>query len=202
MSEIKQINNKWSGDKYTLPSLPLSPQAFEQPCVVPVKIVLTPSVGEETILCFIDPTDFIHELASLKPFRLFLPSGVVKTDYGPVAFFLFAVMNPESMKPFALIEHTLNPFDTTMFTPYHDLARQTHWHVFLLANNRICVRGVELPNTYKFDKALSDFTFMTQGMSCSDFSKAKEQFRSTYTIDDLFKMAWSSRSSQEPYSIF
>ena len=182
------LNNKWSGGKVTWDRLAISGHILNQACVMPMDTIMDPAIGLETILLIIDPTDFIHQLAALKPFRLNLSTGVVRTDYGPVAFFLYEIPGSDPNDPFALFEQTLNPFDDLMLRPFYDLARQSYWHVFLVDGQGREVNWFEFDNNFRVREALDNLVEATKRMSCEDFDQAKAQYNSMYTMRQLFEM--------------
>lgn len=149
------LNNQWSIGKTKWARLPLPEHVFQQACVIPFPAMLDPHIGTETILCIIDPTDFIHELSAVKPFQLFISMGLIKTNYGPVVYVLYHVPNPNSPEPVVILEQTLNPFDAKMLAPYHDLARQSHWHVFLVDGAGNEVSWFEFENNFRAASSLA-----------------------------------------------
>src|ERR1035437_1524142 len=101
--------------------------------ILPISVVLEERIGTETALMWYDPTPFIHDLAAVRPFQLLLKTGIVRTGNGPLLFALFHIPAPlPQPKPFASVECHINPFDPALLAPFHDLARQTHWHLVLV----------------------------------------------------------------------
>ena len=97
----------------------------------PMNVVLDSSVGEQVALYWLDRTPFIHELAAVRPFQLYLRSGLYRTDFGPLMWMLFYVPNPiDETLPFASVECHLNPSEPSQVSLWRRLANQTHWHLY------------------------------------------------------------------------
>jgi hypothetical protein len=157
--------------------------------VLPLRTVLDPEVGPETILCLIDPTPFIHQVAALKPFTLQLKAGIAETDSGPVLFLLYWLPGPVgSPEPFAIYEMTLNPHDPTVLAPYRELAHQTHWHLCILGPNDEVLNIYEFENTFGTSEILVAADHVASRLSCVDFAAAKREYEETYSLEELLHM--------------
>ena len=188
MTRKRLFNNKWPGGATTWAPIDLPPYAQNRTGVLPLNVILDPSVGPETVLCILDSTDFIHEIAALKPFTLLMKAGAVRTSYGPVVFLLFWLRDPNTGTPLAVFEQTLNPHDPVMLAPYHDLARQTHWHVFVIDRDGNELKWFEFSNTFGLQKTLDIVADATADMPCADFNMAKQEYSHEHTVDELMKM--------------
>lgn len=191
MAQLK--NNKWLGGKTSWNPLSLPAHVLKQACAYPVQAILDEKIGTETVLCLVDPTDFVYELASTHPFCLSYQGGLIDTEYGPVAFFLFQVK--ESVcgddTPVATFELTVDPFNEEMIFPFYDLALQTHWHVFLLDGQGNEVKWFEFENIFNLAVTLEFIEKAIPSRRRIDFLKAKELYQARYSFEDLLKIGES-----------
>ncbi len=188
MTHKEPFNNKWPGDTTTWAPFNLPSYAQKKTGVLPMNAILDPRIGMETILCLFDSTDFIHKIAALRPFTLMLKAGVVRTSYGPVVFLLFWLPDPKTGTPFMVFEQTLNPHNPVILAPYYDLARQTHWHVFVLDRDGNELNWFEFKNIFGLQKTLVMVATMTSNMPCTDFNSAKQEYSQQHTIDELMEI--------------
>ncbi len=157
--------------------------------LVPLRVVIDPSVGEEVALYWLDRTPFIHKLAAIRPFKFFLRAGLFRSDFGPLMWMLFYVPNPAPKpQPFASIECHLNPFDPSLVSPWRRLANQTHWHLTLLGANNEVADFFELENCFGLTETLNTMDEACRGMRATDFMRAKQAFWDRYSMDDLYAM--------------
>ena len=186
------FNNKLAGDKahYVMPPLPLALRASEG--IIPSDIVVDPNVGTETVLLLLDRTPFIYDLAKVRPFDLRLKSGFVDTSHGPVFFLLLYVPDPNrpGVEYYAVDIH-VNPYDPTHMTYWRNLARQSHWHLILVGAGDKLVDLFEFKNTFELSDAIEAVELTCQiapAIAGNSFDKAKAEFSSKNSIDDLLKM--------------
>jgi hypothetical protein len=157
--------------------------------ILPLQVVLDPDVGSEVVLLWIDRTPFVHELQRIAPFDLILKTGVANTSHGPLIFLLFWVPDPVNPdQPFAVAEAHANPFNSQHITTWRDLARQSHWHLFLVGAGDEQAGFFEFENTFSLVEALNQVERACQGMPHDDFNLAKAEFCEKYSIEDLFQM--------------
>ena len=52
--------------------------------LVPLRVVIDPTVGEEVALFWRDSTPFVRELAAVRPFQFMLKCGLLRTEFGPI----------------------------------------------------------------------------------------------------------------------
>ncbi len=187
--------------EFTLSNKLTRPQLFEFPPnlrferfpesgIMPVPAMLEEHIGTEVTLLLFDKTPFIYEIARLRPFNLLLRRGMVPTRHGPVVFLLFYVLDPaKPSQPFFTLEHLLNPFDRQMLSPWRDLARQTHWHVFLLNAKCEQIDLFEFENVFGLGKSLDQVTDACEMENPGDFDRAKAELLATYTFEDLFSIS-------------
>ena len=182
----KLLNNKWLFGKTKFSDINI-PQSYKNVNgIFALYAVLDKSIGSEVNLYIRDETDFIYDLAKVKPFTLVMKNGIVKTDYGPLMFLLFYIPDPRyEDKPFAMYDIHLNPLKQEFLLPFYDLSRQSHWHVFLLNKKNEQAGFFEFENTYGLYNALQNIEEACKGMQSIDFWKAKEEFMNKYSLEEL-----------------
>ncbi len=183
------LNTKWPGGpvRFDFSTLPPALQSAEG--ILPVPLSLDERVGTETVLILFDRTGFIHRLAATRPFDLMMKSGIVRTDYGPLLFLLFWVPNPaDPHNPMTAIDCHLNPLDSETLSPWRDLARQSHWHLFLVDADDQQQGFYEFENVYGLGEALDQAVRACSGMKSVDFMLAKQDFCNRYDIPMLLGM--------------
>jgi hypothetical protein len=157
--------------------------------LVPIPVIIDLIVGEEIGLYWLDRTPFIQKLASIRPFRLMLKTGVYRSAYGPLMWLLFYVPNPQpEPQPFASVECHINPSEVSQVNMWHRVANQTHWHLTLLGADNEVADSFEFENDFGLDTSLPMMTQACQGLPVTDFMRAKGEFWKTYTMDDLYRM--------------
>lgn len=181
------LNNKWpyGKTKFTDIRIPELYKNFNG--IFTLNVSLDKSLGTEVALYIRDETDFIYNVTNVKSFQLFMKTGIVKTNYGPLLFLLFFIPDPEyKSKPFAMYDIHLNPLKQEFLIPFYDLARQSHWHLFLLNKNNVQVGFFEFKNNFRLYEALQNAEEACKGMESIDFWRAKEEFMNQYSLDDLY----------------
>jgi len=192
----KILNNKWPFGKTRFADIVLPHPFKDFNGIFTLNVTLDKSIGTEVVLYIRDETDFIYDVAKVKPFELFMKSGIVGTDYGPLLFLLFFIPDPRfDDRPFAMFDIHLNPLKQEFLLPFYDLSRQSHWHLFLLNKKNEQVGFFEFENNYGLYKALQSVEETVStiekagiGMKSTDFWKAKEEFMNQYSLEDLYKM--------------
>jgi hypothetical protein len=155
--------------------------------ILPMQAVLEEGIGTETVLLLVEKTPFIHELARLRPFNLYLKTGAVRTSHGPLIFLLFYVPNPsEPQTPFMMVDCHLDPFNPSVLAVWRDLARQTHWHLVLVDGKGEVYDLFEFENVYGLGEALHQLVTACKGMAHGNFSAAKEEFCRDYDLEGLY----------------
>ena len=186
------LNNKWTGGRIAWQfqsALPWSSLPGFSAGVAPIPVVLDPRVGTEVVLFIVDYTEFAHDIARLDPFQLHIKSGLVPCSAGPVLFFLFWLPDPKAPhNSFAIFECTVNPNDPNMMQPYWDLARQSHWHVFVIGPDDEELNWFEFENIFNLHATLEPVASIISKFPCRNFDEAKLEFQERFTIDDLFNM--------------
>ena len=185
---MQRFNNQWPDGKVTWepPSLPAYLDDYSG--VLPIQVTLHPKVGSEVALYIIDRTPFAHEIARLDPFRLFLNTGMVPCPSGPVLFILYWLEQPSGEGPFAMFENTVNPNDPSQMQMYWDLARQTHWHVFVLGAGNRELNWFEFQNNFELDTTIDRMSEVIYQFPCKDFDLAKGEFLEMYSTEELFRL--------------
>ena len=182
------LNNKLSGKaEFVLGPTPLI-DAVSDSAILPMPAVLEDGIGTEMLLLLVDKTPFIRELAKLRPFNLYLKTGLVRTSHGPLMFLLFYIPTPsKTHTPFVMLDYHVDPFNPSMLGTWRDLARQTHWHLVLVDAKGMVLDLLEFPNVYGLGEALDQVVQVCAGMDHGDFWAAKEEFCRMYTLEDLHK---------------
>lgn len=144
----------------------------------------------ESILYYFDRTPFIYKLSEIKPFRLNLKPILYQTAYGYILCLFFYVPNPQNPEmDFFSSENYVNLYDPNVLGQFFQLARQSHWHLYLVqAEKREVVNVFEFENTFDLEKTLNKAVSLTRNAPRGDFMKAKKEFMDTFTMDDLFRM--------------
>ena len=183
-----QHDNSWNAGKQPWDVPPMPPWMAAAAGVFPVRGTLDPRVGTEVVLYLLDPTPFIFEIVELNPFELHLKTGIVRTRGGPVIFLLWWLRSPRSDEPCAMFESTLNPHDESHLTDYRELARQTHWHVFVIAPGPKVLDMYEFENEFGLGDALHFAVESSARFPCIDFDAAKAEYQDKYSTRELFDM--------------
>lgn len=185
---MAKLNNKWIHGPTNF-ALPPVPSGFmNQAGVYYLHVTLDPEVGEEVVLVIYDPTEFIYQLAEVKPFRFHTASLAVNTSYGPVFVFLFWVTDPaDERKVFAAFDKPVNFSKPEMIEPWIKLRDQTHLHLFLIDAEQEVQGFYEFENVYGFDEAVETISQLdTQRIQ--DFTMAQEEYFADYSVPDLLEM--------------
>ena len=186
------LKNKWKGGRTTWSfdsEFPWSNLTGFSGGVAPIPVALDPRVGTEVALFIVDYTEFARDIAQVKPFQLHIKCGLVPCPSGPVLFILFWLPNPRTPHiPFATFECTINPHNPNMMQPYWDLARQTHWHVFVIGPGEEELNWFEFENVFNLYSTLDSVAKIVPEFPCIDFNMARLEFEHHYTLDDLFAL--------------
>lgn len=155
-----------------------------------IPLISTNETGNiETILAWIDRTPFIYELAKIRPFILNHKSFLYQTSHGFIVSEIFYVVHPENPKEmFAGFESYINLYNPQILTTYFELARQSHWHLFLIGAGNKVVDVFEFENGYDLEDTLNRAIKSTRNSPRGDFMMAKQEFMNTFSMDDLFQM--------------
>ena len=185
---MEQHNNKWmhgptAWERFDFPQFMRDRLGIFTP-----RVALTQEIGVETILCIREEGQNLADLDAIRRINLILRGGVIRTSFGPVVFFLFRISNLDAPEPTLTYEMTINPYDPPMFAEFWDLARQTHWHVFVLNKDDEEVRWFEIENHYGLDKSLQSLIEASKRMPYIDFNSAKAEYESKYSIDYLLDL--------------
>ena len=183
------INNKWrhGPTRFELPAL--DDYMGMRDGLVPMPIILDPDVGEETVLFIRDQTPFMQELRRVKPFNFMMKNGCARNDFGPLIFVLFWVQDPSNpAESFAAWDCYLDPKNDDHMRMWRQLAAQTHWHLLLVGPTNLQENFFEIPNNFGLSKALDFLEEACREVATVDFNRAKRQFMSETTIDDLFQL--------------
>jgi hypothetical protein len=183
------LNNKLSKPVFAAlpPTFPFS--RLPESGIMPVGLTLEEAIGTEMVLFLFDRTPFIHEIVNTRPFELRLSSGIIQTSHGPLLFFLFFVPDPvRTGEAIVMLDYHVNPLDPEMLSPWHDLARQSYWHVLLINGNAEQVGLFEIRNIFELGNTLKAVSQACMGKEPGNFDAAKAEFCEQYGILDLFQM--------------
>jgi hypothetical protein len=186
---MKRQNTKDTGGTGHFQVHSFPPELAAMDGLFPLDVIIDPTVGGEVALYWIDQTPFVHELAAIRPFQLFLRCGLFRSDFGPLMWMLFYVPNPSPVpQPFASVECHLNPFDSEQRSIWRRLANQTHWHLTLLGADNEVADFFEFENCFNLEEALDVTEEACSGMRSIDFMRAKQAFWDRHSMDDLYSM--------------
>lgn len=158
--------------------------------MLPNRVIIDPTVGEEVGLYWLDPTPFVLELATIRPFRLLMRGGLFRSAHGPLMWQLFYVPNPKpEPQPFAAVECHINPCDPQQVGTWRRLASQTHWHLTLLGAGNKVADFFEFENVFGLDDALDAMEQACSGMRVTNFIAAKQAFEERFSLEELYGMA-------------
>lgn len=192
----KILNNKWNLGKANFGTHKVSETYKDFNGIYTVYAALDKSIGTEVILYIRDETAFIYDLAKVRPFELFMKSGTVDTEYGPVLFLLFFIPDPRfEDRPFVMFDDHLNPLSPEQLAVFYDLSRQTHWHLFLINKENEQIEFFEFENNFGLYEVLQSVEETVQtiekagiSMKWTDFLKAQEEFINKYSLADLYRV--------------
>lgn len=163
------------------------PELANSDGLITLPVIFDPSVGVEIGLFWLDRTPFVKQLAAIRPFELFLRTGIFHSTCGPLMWMLFFVPK-NSLMPFASVEYYLNPSDPTHISHMRRIAYQTHWHLMILGAGNKVADFFEFENNFDLNEKLDSMEEECRGMRVTDFMRAKQEFWDTYSMDDLFLM--------------
>ena len=155
-----------------------------------IPLISTNETGDpEIIIGWIDRTPFIYELAKLKPFAFNHKSLLYQTSHGFIVVELVYVVHPDiPNEMYAGFESYINLYNPQILTTYFELARQTHWHLFLIGHENEVVNFYEFENSYDLENTLNRAVKLTRNSPRGDFLRAKQEFTDTFSMEDLFRM--------------
>jgi len=157
--------------------------------ILPLPMILDLTVGEEIVLCWFDPTWFVHDLASINPFSLYLKTGLFSSNHGPVMWMVFFVTEGSTKSQLrAAIECFVNPASELQRGVWKRLSRQTHVHLLVLDAQCQKRRFLEFENNFEIDQAMNLLEQTCTGSEVKDFDQAKEEFGKTFTVEALLKL--------------
>ena len=186
---MKMLMNKWENGETCWGKIEFPEFMNEYSGIAPMNVILDPDIGAETILCIIDRTEFAKDLAELSPFNMHLSIGLFRCEAGPLISCFFWLENPYGNDPYTSYENTLNPHDPNLLAPYWNLARQTHWHVFLIGPDNEELNWYEFQNVFKVAGKLKDIEKMVIDIPCSDFMEAKREYEQRNSMDERYRLA-------------
>ena len=71
---------------------------------------------------------------------------------------------------------------------WHQLASQTHWHLFLIGAGNEQKGFFEFENGYGLDESLKFLTKACAAIPLLDFNRAKAKFMNEHSVDDMLRM--------------
>ncbi|MEA3209314.1 MAG: hypothetical protein QOE70_2371 [Chthoniobacter sp.] len=80
---MKRHNTKFSLGKGRFEVDWFPPALADRSGLLPLRVVIDLTVGEEVALYWLDPTEFIQELAEIRPFQFFLRTGLFRPSLAP-----------------------------------------------------------------------------------------------------------------------
>ncbi|SRR6266446_1161518 len=183
------LQNKWrhGSTRFDIPDF--GPVLNQFDGLMPFYVVLEPDIGREVVLILRDRTDFMNTLKATKPFRLFVKTGLVRNEYGPLGFLLFWIQDPQNPKDYVVAyDMYLNPTEEVQIQLYADLASQTHWHLILVGPSGEQEDFFEFENCYGLEKFVSSVRQGCKGIPMIDFYRAREEFGRENNLRQIFEM--------------
>lgn len=182
-------SNKWTGGDVNFDFKSMDPRILRADGIMPIPVRLSPKTSAEVVLLYIDHTPFVYELARIRPFNMYLKSGMAKTAHGPILFHLFRFCAQDPGTPILLVDAYANPYNTQQMTVWRALSQQSHWHLFLVDSQAEQVGFFEFSNTFNLEQSLAAASDACKGMIEGNFLAAKAEFYDKYTVDDLDEMS-------------
>lgn len=157
--------------------------------IVALPVAIDASIGREIGLFWIDRTKFIRELAAVRPFQLFLKTGLGRTDFGPLMWMVFYVPDPkDNHQAFGAMECHLNPCRDSQVSLWRQLSNQTHWHLILVEAGNKVADLFEFENCFSLAEAIDSMEETCRGLCVADFVRAKQQFSERNSVEDLLRL--------------
>lgn len=150
-------------------------------------VTLAPEVGIETALILTETTPFAYKLKERQPFDLQLTSGAAQTSLGPVLFLLWWMPPVVDGKPFALYEQILNSTHPGVLSGLREVARQTHLHLLFFGPSEELLDVCEFENVFQIGNLIPVCEEASKEHSEVDFAAAKEEYKNSYDIMELFR---------------
>jgi len=182
-------NNKWTGGDVNFDFRSMDPRILQADGIMPMPVRLSPKTGAEVILLYIDHTPFVYELARIRPFNMYLKSGLAETAHGPILFHLFRFCAQDPETPILLVDAYANPHNTQHMTLWRSLSQQSHWHLFLVDSQAEQAGFFEFTNTFNLAQPLAAASGACTGTTGRNFLAAKAEFCDTHTVEDLDEMS-------------
>lgn len=166
----------------------------------PLRAILDLTVGEEIVFYLRDQTPFMNDLCRVHPFRLMLKTGVARNEFGPLAFLLFWVANPQDpSNDIVAYDLYLNPHNEAHVLLWRELAAQTHWHLLMIGKDGEQRNFFELENTYGLDDALDFMLEACSPIPLIDFDRAKEEFMAKHSLEFILRQPTNfTEEAKEP----
>ena len=181
---MRLFNNRWTGSRSAWAPVPLPPELDSYSGVTPFRVVLDRRVGTEVGLFIVDRTPFVREIAKLNPLHLDVASGLAPCAPGPVLFIFYSLSQAGRTERLVSFENTINPHDPAMMQLHFELAKQTHWHVFVVGPGNEELNWYEVENVFGLDSTLEQAVSVLDEYPCRDFNAAKADFQARYAFID------------------
>ncbi len=156
--------------------------------ILPLPMILDLTVGEEVVLCWREPTPFADQFASIRPFSLYLNTGMFRSGFGPLMWMVFFVTEGSEQSPhLAAAECLVNPDSEIQLALWRRLSKQTHWHLVILDGRNQVKRFLEFPNNFELSRALGLMAQVCSGSEMTNFERAQEEFSQAFPLETLLK---------------
>lgn len=189
--------NKWRHGKENFDFSSVPAAFLERTGIIPYRVSLDPAAGTEVALLLIEEPDVLDDLSAQKPFNLFLTTGLHVTTHGPLVFHLFSIHDARQVgHSLYTVEVYQNPSDSQQTLLWRDLARQSHWHLFLLDRSRQQVDFLEFENVFNLQRTLGRIEKQCAGKQTKDFAAAKQEFCTLFTVEELLSLPTEGASTQ------
>ncbi len=189
MSALHRKQTRWQHGRTCFGHPPLEDYFGLADGFFPMKAILDPELGEETVLYLRDQTSFMEELRHIRPFRLMLKAGAGRNEFGPLCFLVFWIPTPAAPhEAFAAYDVYLNPHSEAQLTMWRNLAAQSHWHLFLIGTGGEQRDFFEFENNFNLDESLNFVSETCGSIQLVDFNRAKDKFMQENSVVDLLRM--------------
>lgn len=156
--------------------------------VHPISMILSADVGSEVVLALIDDSRPTLSLSSKMALDFFFRSFVIRTAGGPVAVFLFYILDKATNLPIYLYDFAFNPTIVSNFTPWELISCQSHVHLLFVNNDDIVLNSYEYVNNFEFDVAV-DVVKKSSAGSFVYWDIASTEYNDKYSALDLLQLS-------------
>lgn len=150
--------------------------------------VTNPEIGKPEVALIINDTDeYITKFGNIKKIILEIRPGFEKTSYGPVMYYLFAVIDKEKNIIEYIFDKPINIFNQEEVDAFYEMALQKYIHLFFIGPNFEEINMYEIENVYELSIGLDLIVNRGRKYGMIDFEKAVNEFYEKFTTDELYR---------------